>query len=106
MHGGLLYKFSFLNTLSLILIYLLTMVTHAAGLSKLLGNIRSPEVVHNAEDEDYFVGRGMGVTTMGQHKMEISEGWGGGYRTSLGESVLTSCGVLIPSGLCCYCEEL
>ena len=72
MHGGLLYKF-FLNTLSLLLIHLLTIITHATGLSKLLGNILSLEVVYNAQDEDYFVGEGMGVTTMGQHKMETSD---------------------------------
>ena len=49
------------------------MITHAAGLRKFLGKIRSPEVVYKAEDEDYFVGGGMGVTTVGQHKMEISD---------------------------------
>ena len=64
MNGGLLYKLFFLNTLSPLLIHLLKMLTHAAGLSKFLGNIRSPEVVYNAEDEDYFVGGGMGVITM------------------------------------------
>ena len=48
------------------------MITHAAGLSKSLGNIWSPAVVYNAEGEDYFVGGGMGVTNVGQHKMEIS----------------------------------
>ena len=28
-------------------------------------------MVYKAEDEDYFIGGGMGVTTVGQHKMEI-----------------------------------
>ena len=73
MHGGLLYKLFFLNTLSPFLIHLLTMITHATGLSKFLGKIRSPAVVYNAEDKYYFVRGGMGVTTMGQHKMEISD---------------------------------
>ena len=49
------------------------MITHAAGLIKFLGNILSPEVVYTAEDEDYFIRRGMGVTTVGHHKMEIYE---------------------------------
>ena len=52
MHGGLLYKLFFLNTLSPILIHLLTMITHATGLSKFLGKIRSLVVVYNAEYED------------------------------------------------------
>ena len=68
MHGGLLYKFFFINNLSPLLIHLLTMITHAAVLSKFLGKIRSPAVVYNVGDEDYFVGGGMGVTTMVQHK--------------------------------------
>ena len=45
------------------------MITHAAGLSKFLGKIRSPEVIYNADDEDYVIGVGVGVTTVGQHKM-------------------------------------
>ena len=49
------------------------MITHAAGLSKFFGKIRSPEVVYKAEDEAYFIGGGMGITTVGQHKMEISD---------------------------------
>ena len=49
------------------------MITHATGLSKLLVNIRSPAVVYNAEEEDYFTGGGMGVTNVVQHKVEISE---------------------------------
>ena len=49
------------------------MITHSTGLSKLLGKIQSPEVVYNAEDKDYFVRGLMCVTTMGQHKMEISD---------------------------------
>ena len=69
MHRGLLYKLFFLNTLSLILIHFLTMVTHATGLGKFLGKIRSQAVVYKAEDEDYFIGGGMGVITMGQQKM-------------------------------------
>ena len=69
MHGGLLYKFFFLNTLSPILIHLLTMITHAAGLREFLGKIRSPAVVYKAEDEEYFIGEGMGVTNVVQHKM-------------------------------------
>ena len=73
MYGGLLYKFFFINTLSLLLIHLLKMITHAAGLSKFLGKIRSPVVVYNTEDEDYLVRGGMGVTTMGQHNIEISD---------------------------------
>ena len=52
MHGGLLYKLFFLNTLSLLLICLIIMITHATGLSKLLGKIRSPEVVYKAEGDD------------------------------------------------------
>ena len=73
MHICLLYKFFFLNTLSPLLIHLPTIITHAAGLRKFLDKIRSPAVVYNAEDEDYFVGVVMGVTTMGHHKMEISD---------------------------------
>ena len=73
MNGGLLYKLFFLNTLSPLLIHLLTMITHPAGLSKFLGKIRSQEVVYKAEDEEYFLGGGMGVITVGQHKMEISD---------------------------------
>ena len=56
MHGGLLYKLFFLNTLSPLLIHLIAMITHAAGLSKFFGKIRSPEVVYKAEDEAYFIG--------------------------------------------------
>ena len=48
------------------------MITHAAGLSKFLVNIWSPSVVYNMERNDYFAGGGMGVTNVGQHKMEIS----------------------------------
>ena len=73
MNGDLLYKFFFLNILSPLLIHLLTMINHATGLSKLLGNIRSPAVVYKAENEDYFIGGGMGVTNVGQHNMEISD---------------------------------
>ena len=73
MHGGLLYRFFFLNTLSPLLIHLLTMITHAAGLIKFLGKIWSAAEVYKAEDEDYFIGGGMGVTTMGKHKIEISD---------------------------------
>ena len=69
MHGGLLYKLFFLNTLSPILIHLIKMLTYAAGLKKFLGKIRSPAVVYKAEDEDYFVGWGMGITTVGHHKI-------------------------------------
>ena len=47
------------------------MITHAAGLSKFLGKIWSLVVVYKSEDEEYFVRGGMGVTTVGQHKMEI-----------------------------------
>ena len=72
MHGGLLYKF-FLNTLSPLLTHLLTMITHAAGLSKFLGKIQYPAVIYKAEDEDYLIGGGMGVITVGQHNMEISD---------------------------------
>ena len=49
------------------------MITHATGLSKFLGKIRSLAGLHKAEDEDYFIGGGIGVTTVGQHKMEISD---------------------------------
>ena len=49
------------------------MITHAAGLRKFLGKVWSPAVVYKAEYEDYFIGGGMGVTTAGQHKMEISD---------------------------------
>ena len=73
MHGGLLYKFFLKNTLSPLLIYFLTMITHAAGLSNFLVNIRSPSVVYKAEDGGNFVGGGMGVITVGQHLMEISD---------------------------------
>ena len=48
------------------------MITHAAGLSKFLGKIRSPEVVYKLEEEDYFTGGGMGATNMVKHNMEIS----------------------------------
>ena len=47
------------------------MTTNEAGLIKFLGKIRSPEVVYKAKYEDYFIGGGMDVTTVGQHKMEI-----------------------------------
>ena len=69
MHGGLLYKFFFLNTLSLILIHLLITITNSAGLRKLLGKIRYPAEIYKAEDEYYFIGGGMSVTTAGQHRM-------------------------------------
>ena len=49
------------------------MITHVAGLSKFLGKIWSPAVVYKAEDEYYFIRVGMGVTTMVQNKMEISD---------------------------------
>ena len=49
------------------------MITHATGLRKFLGKIWSTAVVYKAEDEDYFIGGGMGVTTVGQHKMQISD---------------------------------
>ena len=52
--------------------YLLTVITHDAGLSKFLLNIRSPPVVYNAYKEDYFTGLVMGVTNVFQNKMEIS----------------------------------
>ena len=42
-------------------------------MSKFLGKIRSPEVDHNAEKEYYFIGVGMGVTNVGQHKAKISD---------------------------------
>ena len=71
MYGGLLYKLFFLNTLSPLLINLLIMITHAAGLSKFLGKIRSPEGIYKAEDEYYFIRGGMGVTTVGHNHMEI-----------------------------------
>ena len=48
------------------------MITHVAGLSKFLGNIRSPVVVYNTEEEDYLTGGGMGVANLVQHKMDIS----------------------------------
>ena len=47
------------------------MTTHATGLRKFLGKVRSLAVVYNAEEEYYFAGGGMGVTNVGQHKMEI-----------------------------------
>ena len=68
MHGGLLYNIFFTNTPSPLLIHLLKIITHAAGL-KFLGNIRFPKVVYNAEDEDRFLWGRIGVTTMGQHNM-------------------------------------
>ena len=49
------------------------MITHAKGLRKFLDNIRSLAVVYKAEDEDYIIRGGMGVTTVGQHKMGISD---------------------------------
>ena len=73
MHGGLLYNLFFINTLSPLLINLPTMITHAAGLRKSLGKIRSPAEVYKAEDEDYFIGGGGGITTVVQHKLEISD---------------------------------
>ena len=73
MHGGLLYKLFFLNTLSSAFNSLANNDTPAAGLIKFLGNIWSPAVVYKAEYEDYFIGEGMGVTTVGQHKVEISD---------------------------------
>ena len=48
------------------------MITHAAVLRNFLGRNRSPAVVYNAEEEEYFTGGGMGVTNVGQHKIEIS----------------------------------
>ena len=47
------------------------MITHATGLSKFLGKIRSSTVVYNAEEENYFSGRGMGVPNVLQQNMEI-----------------------------------
>ena len=52
MHGGLFYKFFFLNILSSLLINLPKMITHAGGFSKLLVKIWSLAVVYKAEDED------------------------------------------------------
>ena len=49
------------------------MIIHAAGLNNFLGNIRSPEVVYNSEEEDYFTGGARGVTNLVQNKMEISD---------------------------------
>ena len=49
------------------------MITHAVGLSKFLGKVQSLEVDHNAEKEYYFIGGGMGVTSVGQHKTKISD---------------------------------
>ena len=66
-------SFFFLNNFYPCLFYLLPMITHAAILSKLLGNIRSLAVVYNAEEEDYFTGRGMGVTNIVQYKMDTSD---------------------------------
>ena len=71
MHGGLLYNLLFPNTLYMISINLLTMINNAAALNKFLGKIQSSEVVYKAEDEDYFIGGGMGFKTVGKHKMEI-----------------------------------
>ena len=59
-----------LNNLSLLLTHLLKIIIHATGLSKFLGKSRYPTVVYKAEDEEYFVEGGMGVTTVGQHKMK------------------------------------
>ena len=70
MYGGLSYKLFFINTLSTLLIHLLTMITHAAVLSKFLGNIRYPEVVYKEEDEDYFIGGGNGR----HHHMTAKDG--------------------------------
>ena len=69
MHGGLLYRFFFLNTLSPLLFHLLTMIPHAAGFIKFLGKILSTAVIYKAEDWNYFIKEGMGVTTVGQHNM-------------------------------------
>ena len=66
-------SFFSLNSLTPCLFYLLPMITHDAVLSKYLGKIRSPAVVYNSEEEDYFTGGGMGVTNMVRHKMEISD---------------------------------
>ena len=49
------------------------MIPHAAGLRKFLGKIWYQAVIYNAEEEDCFVGGGMGVTNVGQHKKEISD---------------------------------
>ena len=51
------------------LFYLLTMMTHDTGLRNFLGNIRSPEVVYNAEGKYYFTEGGMGSTTLVQTNM-------------------------------------
>ena len=63
----------FLNTLSPYLFYLLPMITHYTGLSNFLSKIRSPEVVYNAEEEDYLDGLGVGVTNMAQQNMDTSD---------------------------------
>ena len=73
MLGGLLYKLFFLNTFSTILIHLLTMITHAAGLHNFLGNIWYLAVVYKTEYEDYLTGGGMGAITVGHHKIQISD---------------------------------
>ena len=49
------------------------MITHAVVLSQLLDKIWSPAVVYKAEDEEHFIGGVMGVTNVGQNKMEISD---------------------------------
>ena len=73
MHGGLLYKLLFPNTLSLLSIKFPTMINNAPALNKFLGKIQSSAVVYKAEDEDYFIGGGMGFKTIVKHKMEISD---------------------------------
>ena len=46
-------------------------MTHSTGLSKFLGKIRSPAVVYNTEEQEYFTGEGMRSTTRFQHNMEV-----------------------------------
>ena len=48
-------------------------MTHATGLSKFLGKIRSPAVVNNTEEQDQFTRGGIGATTLVQHRMEVSD---------------------------------
>ena len=52
---------------------MLTIITNPAGLRKFFGKFWYSAVVYKVEDEYYFIGEGMGVITVGQHKIEISD---------------------------------
>ena len=74
MHGGILYKFFFLSTLSSAFNSLANNDNSCRRIEQVFGqDLVSGRDIYKAEDEYYFIGGGIGITTAGQHKMEISD---------------------------------